>query len=207
MTDSYLYVIVALLPLAAGMVILQESPYHALVIRGILGAIAAMTYAVLGAADVALTEALVGTMLAITLYAIAVRSSLVVRLGILETERNASLDQTLTELTNEFQRIFKKKHLRLELMPFANSQSLDRALADREIHAICDLRSPLNHPSANPAMPYHTTIRVKRLYEILTSELPAATANLSYVDIADWQQEWSRLQPADPSPEFEEIHS
>jgi uncharacterized MnhB-related membrane protein len=63
MNDSYVYIIVALLPLAASMVVLQVNPYHALVIRGILGAVAALVYAVLGAADVALTEALVGTML------------------------------------------------------------------------------------------------------------------------------------------------
>ncbi|WP_448563778.1 DUF4040 domain-containing protein [Trichothermofontia sp.] len=83
-TDITLYAIVALLPLSAGMVVVQVNPYHALVIRGILGAIAALVYALLGAADVALTEALVGTMLAITLYAVAVRSSLLMRLGIVQ---------------------------------------------------------------------------------------------------------------------------
>jgi putative multicomponent Na+:H+ antiporter subunit B len=84
MIDNYTYVIIALLPLAALMLVLEVNPYHALVIRAILGAVAALVYAVLGAADVALTEALVGTMLAITLYVIAVRSSLVMRLGILK---------------------------------------------------------------------------------------------------------------------------
>ena len=86
MTDIYIYVIVALLPLSACLVVFQVNPYHALVIRGVLGAIAALVYTVLGAADVALTEALVGTLLAITLYAIAVRSSLVIHLGVLEGE-------------------------------------------------------------------------------------------------------------------------
>ena len=83
MTDWDLAAITALLPIAAVMTILQKNPYHALVVRGILGAIAALVYALLGAADVALTEALVGTMLAITLYAVAVRSSLVLKLGII----------------------------------------------------------------------------------------------------------------------------
>ncbi|NJL02032.1 MAG: DUF4040 domain-containing protein, partial [Spirulinaceae cyanobacterium SM2_1_0] len=82
MLDGEIAIIVALLPLAAAMVVFQTNPYYALVVRGILGAIAALVYAVLGAADVALTEALVGTMLAITLYAVAVRSSLVMRLGV-----------------------------------------------------------------------------------------------------------------------------
>jgi putative multicomponent Na+:H+ antiporter subunit B len=94
MDDSYIYAIVALLPLAAVMLTVQVNPYNALVIRGILGAIAALVYAVLGAADVALTEALVGTMLAITLYAVAVRSSLVMRIGVLKDELSQTNDST-----------------------------------------------------------------------------------------------------------------
>ena len=82
--DNYTYVIVALLPLVSLMLVFQTNPYQALVVRAILGAVAALVYAVLGGADVALTEALVGTMLAITLYVVAVRSSLVVRLGVLK---------------------------------------------------------------------------------------------------------------------------
>ncbi|MEB3273464.1 MAG: hydrogenase subunit MbhD domain-containing protein [Prochlorothrix sp.] len=78
----YIGAIVFLLPLTALMTVSQVNPYHALVIRGILGAVAALVYALFGAADVALTEALVGTMLSITLYAVAVRSSLTLRLGV-----------------------------------------------------------------------------------------------------------------------------
>jgi putative multicomponent Na+:H+ antiporter subunit B len=47
-----------------------------------MGVVAVLLYAVLGAPDVALTEALVGTLLTVILYAIAVRSSLVLRLGV-----------------------------------------------------------------------------------------------------------------------------
>ena len=74
--SSYIAIVVLLLPLSAGLLVSQSNPFHALVIRGILGAVAALVYAVLGAADVALTEALVGTMLSTTLYAVAVRSSI-----------------------------------------------------------------------------------------------------------------------------------
>ncbi|WLT40134.1 DUF4040 domain-containing protein [Synechocystis sp. B12] len=63
--------------------VIQGNPYQALVMRGILGAVAALIYTLLGAADVALTEALVGTMLSVTLFAVAVRSSLVLRLGVI----------------------------------------------------------------------------------------------------------------------------
>lgn len=82
--DVYMVAIASLLPLVAMLLVLQTNPYQALVIRGILGAIAALVYAMLGAADVALTEALVGTMLSITLYAIAVRSSMTLRIGIVQ---------------------------------------------------------------------------------------------------------------------------
>jgi uncharacterized MnhB-related membrane protein len=84
--NIYVAAIMVLLPLTAAMVVTQKNPYHALVIRGILGAVAALVYALFGAADVALTEALVGTMLSITLYAIAVRSSMSMRLGVLVPE-------------------------------------------------------------------------------------------------------------------------
>ena len=86
--DFYIVAIAALLPLTACMLVFQVNPYHALVIRGILGAIAALVYALFGAADVALTEALVGTMLSITLYAVAVRSSLIMRVGVLGDPSN-----------------------------------------------------------------------------------------------------------------------
>jgi putative multicomponent Na+:H+ antiporter subunit B len=42
--DIFVYIIVALLPLAACLVVLQVNPYHALALRGILGAIAALVY-------------------------------------------------------------------------------------------------------------------------------------------------------------------
>lgn len=73
--QSYLLVIVALMPMVSGLLVFQTSPYQALILRGILGAIAALVYALFGAADVALTEALVGTMLSMTLYIVAIFSS------------------------------------------------------------------------------------------------------------------------------------
>lgn len=76
--------IVALLPLTALFTVLQRQPYFALISRGLMGMIAVMLYAVMGAADVALTEALVGTLLTVILFAIAVRSSMVLRVGVSE---------------------------------------------------------------------------------------------------------------------------
>jgi putative multicomponent Na+:H+ antiporter subunit B len=95
MNDSYIYIITLLLPISALMLVLEVNPYHALVLRGILGAIAALIYTILGAADVALTEALVGTLLATMLCAVAVRSSLVFRLGVLVDQSKLSQENQL----------------------------------------------------------------------------------------------------------------
>ncbi len=89
--------IAALLPLTAILMVLQRNPYQTLVLRGILGAIATLLYALLGAADVALTEALVGTLLSTTLYAIALRSSMVFRLALPEGEPLGSEHRALLE--------------------------------------------------------------------------------------------------------------
>lgn len=178
----YIYVITALLPLSACMLVFQVNPYHALAIRGILGAVAAMLYAVLGAADVALTEALMGTMLAITLYAIAVRSSLVMRLGVLEDE--AKDGHYFGQLMHDFRTIFGKRYMRLELVPYTNTQALHRALMEKEVHATC---APLEDSDRDGTVhgeekqPYHTATRVKRIYDIMQAELSSPETTLTYV--------------------------
>lgn len=186
MNDSYLYVIIALLPLAACMVVFQVNPYHALVIRGILGAVAAMVYAILGAPDVALTEALVGTMLAITLYAIAVRSSLVMRLGLVKNEAiEADDEHHFGQLMDDLRKIFGKRQMRLELVPYPNTQALQRALMDKEVHATCVRREqadPDQVTSQDESQFYHTAIRVKRIYDIMQTELRSPATILSYVN-------------------------
>lgn len=233
--DFYLYLIISLLPLTASMVVFQANPYHALIMRGVLGAIAATVDAVLGAADVALTEALMGTMLAITLYAVAVRSSLVMRLGILEKgmdqdtseeilekilqpkamaelsgnsggnmpENTASFETLFPQLIDEMRIVFNKYYLRLELVPFNNIPALQRALLEKEIHAICvpsiydqettsllltDQPGQLgqqNSQSINTAgqPAYQTQTRIPRLYEIMKNELAFPSTALTYVNI------------------------
>ena len=97
--DGYVYAIAVLLPISASMLVSQANPYKALVLRGILGAVSALVYTILGAADVALTEALVGAFLATMLYAVAVRSSLVLRLGVVEEVAIAyNSEEELTKL-------------------------------------------------------------------------------------------------------------
>lgn len=196
MSDSYIYGIVALLPLAAFVLTSQTNPYHALVVRGILGAVAALVYAVLGAADVALTEALVGTLLAITLYAVAVRSSLVLRVGVLKDEllsgtdkpngmaKDLPLESPLTALRT----IARKHYLRLELIPYGDPQSLHQALLTKEVHAVCIERSHLAQNTqilAADEPAYCTVTRIRRLYEIFQAQLPAAATSLADLNSLD----------------------
>ncbi len=188
--DPTTYLITLLLPLAAAMVITQKNPYYALVLRGILGAIAALVYTVLGAADVALTEALVGTLLAMMLYAIAVRSSMVVRIGVLKDEMptDPAIDPPATyafeQVMAELHRIFQKHFLRVDVKPYLDAESLWEALLTKELHLICthtDISLPIAPEAANPPAnaPYYTTTRLRRIYEILHAELDPQTVGLN----------------------------
>lgn len=193
MSDTYIYVIVTLLPLVALMLVFQVNPYHALVIRAILGAVAALVYAVLGAADVALTEALVGTMLAITLYVVAVRSSLVMRLGILQ-QFEAEKEIYWEEFIADLRKILNQHHLRLELVEYANSEALERALIAKEVHGTCTKGEPVESHSDKDSdkathyyrdQTYHTAIRVRRLFEIVQTKLTSPITNVSYVSVSN----------------------
>lgn len=182
--DFYVLVITALLPLTAGLLVLQKNPYHALVIRGILGAIAAMVYALFGAADVALTEALVGTMLSITLYAVAVRSSMSMRIGVIgpvssELEsQNPSLlaarRQLPEQLYSALVQVLNQHHMRIELSAYPDPLALRTALATKEIHAAYGLSDKLSDT---------LIVRIQRLYRILQAELPPVIS-LTYFDSA-----------------------
>jgi len=204
--ETYIYLITALMPLTGCMVVFQVNPYHALVIRGILGGVSALVYAMFGAADVALTEALVGTMLAVTLYAVAVRSSLVMRLGVLQDELTLQQD-SLAKLIEEFRAIFRQHYMRVELVPYQDPEDLHLALMKKEIHGTCvqRLETKVNatveanveakleanlHRKADPAEStnaaetpvYQTTIRLQRLYEIMQSKLVSSTTLLTYIN-------------------------
>ncbi len=182
MSDSYLYLLMALLPLAAIAVVIQTNPYQALILRGILGAIAALVYAVFGAADVALTEALVGTMLAMTLYAIAVRSSMVMRLGMEQSQAGES-DRLEQQFLVNLRRILQRYHLRLDLVIYPERAALEQALLDKDIHAICTMRSPAptQSPENEQLLPtYHLITRIQRLHTLLQNEFTASTATIAY---------------------------
>ncbi|WOD39591.1 DUF4040 domain-containing protein [Nodosilinea sp. E11] len=194
MMANYVYAIVLLLPLAGTMVIVQQNPYQALVMRGILGAVAALVYATLGGADVALTEALVGTMLAITLYAVAVRSSLVMRLGVLEGD-GVKDNLQWQPLLDYLRAMLKRYQLRLELVPYADKEALQQALAEKTIHSSClslgalgrgnggdevEAEAAQSDADTSPTQPpYQIITRVPRLYEIFVLELPPVMADIT----------------------------
>lgn len=181
MTDPYIYAIVALLPISALMLVLQSNPYNALILRGILGAIAALIYSILGAADVALTEALMGTLLSISLYAIAVRSSMVVRLGILGDENtlNAPLERLRQRHIDDLRTIFSKHYLRLELVTYNDLPTLRQALLDRDIHTTIALNYAQIDDSNPP--PVEIATRIPSLHDMMRSALPSDT-NLTYLN-------------------------
>lgn len=191
---SYIYVLVALLPLAACMLVLQVNPYHALLLRGVLGAIAALVYAILGAGDVALTEALVGTLLAITLNAVTVRSSLVLRLGAMEDDLNAAESGDFGKLIDKLRAVCRKRHMRLELVPYTNTQALQRALMEKEVHATCARREQLAGEDRDPEaweeerQPYQTATRIQRIYNIMETELSSPVTILTYVNTKDTEE-------------------
>jgi len=114
MNDLYLLLpVMALLPLTAVLLVSQADPYQALILRGVLGVVAALVYALLGAADVALTEAMVGTLLSTTLYAVALRSSMVLRLAV---PTDDPVEDAAVELLVGW---LKQARLRLQLVPAA----------------------------------------------------------------------------------------
>ncbi|BAQ60584.1 putative multicomponent Na+:H+ antiporter subunit B [Geminocystis sp. NIES-3708] len=188
--DFTIYIIVALLPLSAFFLVIQVNPFYALIIRGMLGAIAALVYALLGAADVALTEALMGTLLAISLYVIAVRSSLVMRLGVLKKDLSTANNQqnTLDKdnlfslIIEHFKSVIAKYYLRLELVDYEDQNSLEKALNEKEVHGIFFAKE---HEIKSSKQIYQSIIRIERLYEIFQQEENNSMDNLTYIYLAD----------------------
>lgn len=121
--------IAALLPLTALFVVLQTRPYFALISRGILGAAAVLLYAVLGAPDVALTEALVGTLLTVILYAIAVRSTRVLRVG-------RRVGDAALETKHPLRQFCARHRLVLRTFTFPDEAALAAALVSGRVDAV-----------------------------------------------------------------------
>ena len=188
MIDKYVYVIVALLPIASVMLVFQSNPYQALVVRAILGAVAALVYATLGSADVALTEALVGTMLGTTLYVVSVRSSLVMRMGIVNRAKIEQEDY-FGELVARLKKAIAHHHLRLEIIDYADLAALQQALEGKEVHAICTEQKVMSESTVDSTLSdLKITVRVHRLFEILEQEI-SSIASLKYAAMSNLKEQ------------------
>jgi len=120
-------------------------------------------------------------MLAVTLYIIAVRSSLVMRLGILQ-ESETEKESYFTELITNLKKVINQHYLRLELVPYPNIQALEKALITKEIHATCTKIEPV---ASDSKQIYCTTIRVHRLFEIMQTELTFPETTLTYFALSN----------------------
>lgn len=127
-----------MLPITALVTVLQKRPFYALVSRGMMGAVAALVYAVMGAPDVALTEALMGTLLTILLYLIAVRSSMVVKVGWLAGIEKEAVHQGsgCDPLFEPILRCCRHHYLETEFIRFTDSSALEAAFDQGRIQAV-----------------------------------------------------------------------
>jgi putative multicomponent Na+:H+ antiporter subunit B len=190
--DGYVYAIAVLLPISAGMLVSQSNPYNALVIRGILGALSALVYTILGAADVALTEALVGAFLATMLYAVAVRSSLVLRLGVVESIAIAhNLEE---EALNKFNLPFEQLNQQLNQLNQQMDQQLDQSEQNRDPVPSSDLKKLIDvlkstfskHYMRVELVPYQSEAELE---QALTDKIVHATLhNSEHQDAAEYQE-------------------
>ena len=93
---------------------------------------------------------------------------------------------------DDLRTIFGKHYMRLEVIPYTNTQALHRALMEKEVHATCARRDYANQDfgvSEDEQEPYHTTTRVRRLYDIMRTELSSPATNLTYVNAPDSGEE------------------
>ena len=176
--DIIAFVIVALMPISAAMLLTQKNPYQALVLRGVLGAIAALVYALFGAADVALTEALVGTMLSTLLYGVAVRSSMTMRLGHL---REFPINEKKAELLTPIKSLLNPHQLRLELYPYETVKELEEAYESEDIHSVI-------HNVDNASTPVQLHTRLKTIYDILHDPSLEAIAHITQSPSIQFQE-------------------
>jgi putative multicomponent Na+:H+ antiporter subunit B len=133
MNSPLLVGIAALLAVSALITVWQRRPAYALLARGMMGGIAALLYAVLGAPDVALTEALMGTFLVVLLYAITVRATLVIRVAVLgpPTDGAPSCDPAVEPI----RRVCHRHHLEVEFRTMSDPSAVGDALAAGEVDA------------------------------------------------------------------------
>jgi putative multicomponent Na+:H+ antiporter subunit B len=134
MTPSYVIPPLLSIPLIGLALVRCDDPWKALVLRSSLGGFASLLFATYGAVDVAVTEALVGTLLSTLLYAVAIKSTTTFRLL---QHPQASM---APEQEQQLRRLLSMVGLRLELIGIAPSS------ATGDLHAAF-IRNDENQPT------------------------------------------------------------
>ena len=181
--DGYVYAIAVMLPISASMLVFQTNPYKAIVMRGILGAVSALVYTVLGAADVALTEALVGAFLATMLYAVAVRSSLVLRLGVVEEVAIAhDVEKELDKLNFSFEQLDQSFNQQIDVQEeLEKSEQLNERISiSADFEKVIDvLKSTFSkHYMRVELVPYENELELEQA--LIDKTVHATLHNLEY---------------------------
>ncbi|HJN35470.1 MAG: hydrogenase subunit MbhD domain-containing protein [Prochlorococcus sp.] len=146
--DILLIPIILAVPFVGFSMVRQTNPWQTLVLRCTLGNLAALIYALLGAVDVAVTEALVGTLLSTVLYAVAIRATCTFRL------LSSSQAPLSTGRQQELKALIEPLGWQLKIIPDQLNPSLANPdqrsnLNPMDIHAqqLPDGRLQLRHPS------------------------------------------------------------
>ena len=134
MTPTYVVPPLLGIPLIGLALVRCDDPWKALVLRSSLGGFASLLFATYGAVDVAVTEALVGTLLSTLLYTVAIKSTTTFRL--LQHPQAAMAP----EQEQRLRQLLALVGLRLELMADAS------ASATGDLHAAF-IRNGENQPT------------------------------------------------------------
>lgn len=107
MKDALLVILILSLPVMAFLILREKHLLHAIIGRGMLGILAAVAYAFLGAPDVAITEALMGALLVTLLYVVVFVSAGEFRVGYVELppliqQKREELEGYMVELLRAF---------------------------------------------------------------------------------------------------------
>jgi putative multicomponent Na+:H+ antiporter subunit B len=145
-----------LIPVLAVLTLREQHLLHAIIGKGMLGIAAAAAYAMMGAPDVAVTEALMGALLVTLLYVVVFSSTGRFRVGYVELSPLVQKgvegpEGFLIELLRDFGRA---SGIRPDFIPFDNRESLKGALKNGTmdmaigpfVHPHDDGRGYLNMP-------------------------------------------------------------
>jgi putative multicomponent Na+:H+ antiporter subunit B len=147
---------VALLPITALATVLQKRPLHAILARGMMGASAALIYGMMGAPDVALTEALMGTLLTVLLYLIAVRSAMTAKIGWLSGSSGEAIParDACDKAFETLRTCCHRQGMEMELIEFERRTEMRKALLKGRIHGMIVALPGGDFPSESaPSMP------------------------------------------------------